>query len=75
MNENALDPAELLAKAGVKVSRDVKVYVMGDDSFLVLATTPEAVARMQDAGLTPTQVTPFMTGFVIKKALVKDERQ
>jgi hypothetical protein len=68
VNENTMDPGELLAKAGLQVSRDYKVYVMGDDSFVVLATTPDAVAKMQSAGYSPTQITPYLQGFVIKKA-------
>jgi len=68
-----LDPAELLARAGVPISKDYKIFVMGDDSFIVLATTPEALARMHEAGYSPKQITPYLQGFVVEKVFSKRE--
>jgi hypothetical protein len=73
VNENVLDPADLLAKAGVPVSKDYRIYVMGDDSFIVLATTMEAVEKMHSAGYSPKQITPYLQGFVIENVMVRKE--
>lgn len=61
------DPAELMAKVGLPVDRDV-VYTSIADKVIAIPRTTEAAIRLERQGLFKEQFTPTFGGYIADEA-------